>query len=328
MPLVSVLMVSHRDTPYLRPAVQSILTQTLRDLELVFVDNGSGMTPVDLGEMGRDPRLRWLPQGENTGIARGLNAGMNAARSEFVALLDYDDIALPGRLAEQVAALRANPQLGLVASAAQTIDEAGRVTGRQFTLLTEREHRVFSNFDMPVVTPTITGWREVLLRYPYRECFSAAPDYDMFTRIVDTMPTRALATELGQYRKHREQTTVQRRDSQTLNACIIRLITARRRAGRPEGLAELMAELQPCLSAPPQRDVQYGFFARRCLQERFPLLAVYFARKMLSLSRTSGRLVHAFRILAVAAGQQPQLAAEFGRLFFTGPLRAYGLKPV
>jgi GT2 family glycosyltransferase len=64
MPLVSVLMVSHRDTPYLRPAVQSILTQTLRDLELVFVDNGSGMTPVDLGEMGRDPRLRWLPQGE------------------------------------------------------------------------------------------------------------------------------------------------------------------------------------------------------------------------------------------------------------------------
>ena len=48
VPLVSVIIVSHRDTPFVRLAVRSVWEQTMPDLELIFVDNGSGMTPDEL----------------------------------------------------------------------------------------------------------------------------------------------------------------------------------------------------------------------------------------------------------------------------------------
>ena len=82
MPLVSVVMVCHRNTPYVRPAVDSIFDQTLSDWEFVFVSNGSGLAPSDLGAMGSDPRLRWVELSENMGVSRGLNAGIAAVTGD------------------------------------------------------------------------------------------------------------------------------------------------------------------------------------------------------------------------------------------------------
>ena len=74
MPAVSVLMVFHRDTPFLRPALASALKQTFADFELVLVDNGTGLGADALGELGRDPRLRWVRLARNEGIPGGHNA--------------------------------------------------------------------------------------------------------------------------------------------------------------------------------------------------------------------------------------------------------------
>ena len=114
MPQVSVLMVFHRVTPFFEPAVRSVLEQTFDDLELVLVDNGTGLPVKALGELGADPRVHWVRLPCNEGIPSGHNAGVAAARGEFIALQDYDDIALPHRLERQVATLRADPGIGLV----------------------------------------------------------------------------------------------------------------------------------------------------------------------------------------------------------------------
>ena len=63
MPAVSVVTVFHRDSPFLRPAIASILAQTFRDFEYVLVDNGTGMGPEVVGPMGADPRLGWVRVG-------------------------------------------------------------------------------------------------------------------------------------------------------------------------------------------------------------------------------------------------------------------------
>ncbi|MCF7688393.1 MAG: glycosyltransferase [Cephaloticoccus sp.] len=327
MPLVSVIVLVHRNTPFVQVAVDSVLRQTLSDWELLFVDNGSGMKPEDLGPVGRDPRLRWIALPGNLGIPLGMNAGLAAARGEYVAVLDSDDVALPRRFAVQTEFLDTHPEIALVFSAAETINPAGEVTGSWFTLLSGRDHRIFSQYDMPAGTPTFMARREVVQSNPYRECFGVASDYDQFTRITDHHGSCALAEVLTQYRLHPVQVTVQQRPSQVLNACIVRLITARRRAGKPEKLAELLAEVNGWIEVPPDYATLYEFFAARSFEDNFNLLAVYFARKTLAFSRSPARIFAAGRTLLAAMCREPGQIIRLGRMFFTGPLRTFDLRP-
>jgi glycosyltransferase involved in cell wall biosynthesis len=327
MPAVSVLMVFHRDQPFLRPAIASVLAQTHRDFELVLVDNGTGLPADALGEMGRDSRLRWVRLARNEGIPAGHNAGVAAATGEYIALLDHDDIAVAERLERQVAALRADPGLQMVTSAAETIDERGVVVGREFALMAERDQRVFSAYTMPAPTPSCTGRREIFLRHPYRPEFPVAADYDFFARVVDSGRTLGLREVLLRYRQYAEQTTITRRSAQILGACRIRLVTARRRAGRNEDLASLLAAAErPGSETSPAGDY-YREFARRCLAEGFALLATYHARKSIAEGAGPGAIGAAMAVLMGSLRQQPRNSIGLLRMFFTGPLRAHRLHP-
>jgi glycosyltransferase involved in cell wall biosynthesis len=288
MPTVSVILVFHRDTPFLRPAINSILDQTFRDLELVLVDNGVGLMETDLGlSVGEDrPPIKWVRFPENRGIAHGGNAGFAAAVGEFAAFMDYDDIALPNRIARQVIALREHPAWQIVTTRAFLIDAQGAQTGESFTLLSPAEQATFSQFSMPATSPTMMARTEVVRRLPYRPEFIYAPDFDFFPRVADNAVTAAIPEVLLYYRHHANQSTQVGHDSQTLSANIIRLLTARRRAGRPEDFANLTDELAAWRKDAPALAVQYNFFADRAWQENFPLLGVYFARKLLPVDRS------------------------------------------
>jgi hypothetical protein len=320
MPAVSVLMVFHRDTPFLRPAIASVLGQTLRDLELVLVDNGTGLSADALGEAGRDPRLRWVRLPRNAGIPAGHNAGVAAASGEFLALLDYDDLALPLRLERQVERLRAEPSLGLVSSLAETIGETGRVTGREFALVEAGAQRSYTQYAAPVVTPAYTGRREVFAALPYREEFAWTADFDFLARAAERWPLAAVPEVLLHYRRHAGQTTRQLAPQIAAERCAVRLLTARRRAGCAEG-----APLAP--SPGGRSPAVFRRYAAACLDEGFPVLAAYHARRSLAEDRTPagvaaglGVFLRAWRAAATDRGLT-------GRMFFRGPVRALGLRP-
>jgi glycosyltransferase involved in cell wall biosynthesis len=319
-------MVYHRVTPFLRPAVQSVLTQTFSDLELVLVDNGTGAGVAPLGELGRDPRVRLVASPANAGIARGHNLALTQARGEYIVLLDYDDIALPNRIARQIEALRADPRLGLVSARAAAIDENGAVVGPEFSLQGEKDQYLYTAYTTPAVTPTYTGRREIFERFPYRPEFPCAADYDFLARAAEIRPMCGVPEALVHYRHHPGQTTRQRAAAQILNACMIRLITARRRHGRAEELPSVMAEVGSWLQEPPPAEA-YARFARWSLREGFAALAVYHARKLLSVRRDVRAGVRAAAVLGSALRQAPRQAPLLLRLFFTGPVRAHGLKP-
>lgn len=327
MPVVSVLMPFHRVTPHLWPAVQSILGQTLDRLELILVDNGTGAGLAPLEADGRDPRIRLVSLPENAGIAAGRNAAFAQSRGEFIALLDYDDIALPARLAKQVSLLRAEPSLGLVSCLADRIDGQGTVTGREFALLGEREQKVFSNYSMPAPAPSFTGRRELFERFPFRPELDLADDYDFVSRVAEVCAIRAVPETLLHYRHHDRQATQTRVADQCFGASVVRLLTARRRSGRAENFAQLRAALSSWFAAPPPRAVSYAHFARLCLQEKFPLLAVYHARRLLSVQRDPGAIAAALGIASRALRLAPRESGLLARMFFTGPLRTHGLRP-
>jgi glycosyltransferase involved in cell wall biosynthesis len=323
MPAVSVVTVFHRDTPYLRPAIASILNQTFRDLELVLVDNGTGLPAAELGALGNDSRLRWVRLPRNEGIAAGHNAGVAASTGEFIGLLDYDDLAAPDRLEKQVAALRADRGLGLVSALAEIIDEQERPAGRMFCIPDPAGHRAYAQYAAPVITPVAMARREVFECTPYRPQFPYAADLDFQSRATESWRMAVLPEVLLRYRWYAAQTTQQKQASIDNSRCAISLITARRRAGRPEGVEEIVGWAEGLSPAEYSRRV-----ALHCLEEGFWELAAYRARRALALDRSpvsaTRALAHAMRIWKRApAGERDRVA----RMFFSGPVRALGLRP-
>jgi hypothetical protein len=124
MPRVSIITPAYNAAPFLPATIASVQAQTLTDWEMVIVDDGSQDGSAELAEACPDPRVRVLRRA-NTGPSSARNAGIAAARSEYIAFLDADDVALPHRLAAQAARLDASPELAVVASGIEWIDADG-----------------------------------------------------------------------------------------------------------------------------------------------------------------------------------------------------------
>ncbi len=110
---VTVLMTLYNKGPYVAEAIHSILDNNFTDMELLVVDDGSTDGGVEKVKAIADPRIRILESAVNTGRAAAANRGYDAARGEYVAVLDADDQMLPGRLAKQVAFMDTHPEVGV-----------------------------------------------------------------------------------------------------------------------------------------------------------------------------------------------------------------------
>ncbi len=117
-PLVSAVIIFLDGENFLAEAIESVLAQTYRHWELILVDDGStdGSTAIAKGYAERDPRIRYVEHAghANRGKSVSRNRGLQEARGRYVALLDHDDAWLPNKLADQVAALEARPEVGAI----------------------------------------------------------------------------------------------------------------------------------------------------------------------------------------------------------------------
>ncbi|HJV26271.1 MAG TPA: glycosyltransferase [Aromatoleum sp.] len=126
-PLVSVVIPAWNAAWCVGRAIDSVLAQSLRDFELIVVDDGStDDTPVVLAKYG--PSIRIVTQA-NGGMSSARNAGIRAARGAYLAFLDADDRWLPDKLARQVAVLEKQPELAFCAAVATLEDAEGRIVG-------------------------------------------------------------------------------------------------------------------------------------------------------------------------------------------------------
>lgn len=124
MPRISVLTTVFNGMPYLPAAVESVLAQTCGDFEFVIVNDGSTDGTAAYLDALTDWRVRVIHR-ENGGTAAAANQGLEHCTGDFVARMDADDVALPTRLAEQVAFLDAHPAVGLVGTQIAPLGDAG-----------------------------------------------------------------------------------------------------------------------------------------------------------------------------------------------------------
>ena len=121
-------MAVHDGARWLREAVDSILGQTLADLELIVVDDGSTDATADILAGYRDRRLSVVRQ-SRAGLTRSLNRGLGLATAPLLARLDADDVARPERLARQVAFLDAHPEVAVLGTGCREIGPDGEARG-------------------------------------------------------------------------------------------------------------------------------------------------------------------------------------------------------
>ncbi len=188
-PEVSVIMAVHDGGALLARAVESVLAQSLSELELIVVDDGSrdGSNRVLARYAARDPRLVVLANPRRLGLAASLNRALERARGRYLARMDADDFSLPHRLADQAAFLDAEPRVVIVGGAVLPVDGQGRVLGpvrvqpagdraiRNKMLL----HNAFHH-------PSVMLRREVLLRagLAYEPGLAYAQDYELWSRLL------------------------------------------------------------------------------------------------------------------------------------------------
>jgi glycosyltransferase involved in cell wall biosynthesis len=147
--LVSVIVPTYNRAYCLQRALDSALGQTHRAVEVLVVDDGSTDRTAELirAQSANEPRLRYIYQ-RNQGVSEARNAGIRAARGEFVALLDSDDFWYPWKLEAQLAALRRFPEVGMVWTDMEAVDADGRITDPLYLRTMYYAYRQFRNEDL------------------------------------------------------------------------------------------------------------------------------------------------------------------------------------
>jgi glycosyltransferase involved in cell wall biosynthesis len=212
VPLVSVLLAVHDDARYLPGAVESVLQQTVRDLELIVVDDGSTDETSDILGALDDPRVVLLRNDSQLGLAASLNRALDRAKGKYVARLDADDVALPERLERQLARMT---EVAVLGTAVLDLDEHGQTGTLHRNPLGPRGVRWLSLFSSPFFHPTVLVDRDALGDLRYDPSYLESEDYELWTRLLATgVDGRNLEDALVLKRVHPGQASLRRGDLQ------------------------------------------------------------------------------------------------------------------
>lgn len=236
VPRVTVVMAVCNVAQFVREAVASVLAQTYRDFELIVVDDSSSDDSLSILQSFDDARIRIIRHQTNEGAAVSRNDALTAARGEFVAIMDADDVCVPTRLERQVAFLDANPRVGLVGCGVyDNIDVESAVLHTSY--LPEHNEAIQRNL--------MERWcflhSSIMFRRTHYEAvggyvsaFEPAEDHDFVLRILEHCEAHNLWERLVSYRLNPKGLSVMRRQSvKEVRFAAIRL-AQRRRAGQPE----------------------------------------------------------------------------------------------
>lgn len=202
-PLVSLMMGVHNGATHLAEAVDSVLAQSLSDLELIVVDDAStDATPAILAGYD-DARLVVLRNHENIGLTRSLNRAFATARGPYVGRQDADDRSLSDRIRRQVGLLEERPEVSLCGTWARFIDEAGRVAGAGHPPTDSGELAAGLLVENKIFHGTILMRRALMESVGgYREAFRYSQDYDLYLRALGGHRLANVPEELYELRFH------------------------------------------------------------------------------------------------------------------------------
>ncbi len=199
---ISVVIPTYNRVDFLREAIESVLAQTFKDIELIVVDDGSSDGTQELVASYKG-MIRYIRQ-QNSGPSAARNNGIKNAIGRYIAFLDSDDIWLPEMLSKQVSMFTENPTAGLVATGYRLINTvhelAEPVIMNKDELADARNGNLYMNF---FATSSVMVNKVCFDKVGmFNETLNFAEDWDMWIRILQRYSFVYLPEVLMHYRVH------------------------------------------------------------------------------------------------------------------------------
>lgn len=226
-PLVSVILPVFNGSAFLRESIDSILSQTYGNLELVIIDDASVDGSIDIISSYVDKRIRIIRHDANAGLIATLNEGLQLAKGHYVARMDADDISLPERLKHQVEFMETHPGVALLGTQISIIG----------TELPERE--IISGkgpvkaallFSCIIPHPTVMLRSELVRKHEWRydKRHFHCEDFGLWNEIARSYDVDILPEILLKYRSHPGQVSVVHNEVQRDGMHLIRMDNLKR----------------------------------------------------------------------------------------------------
>jgi len=172
----------YNDAPFLNEAIDSILNQTYTDFEFIIVNDGSTDTSGEIIKSYNDPRIKYIENTNNMGIAFSLNRGIENARGEYIARMDGNDVAFDDRFTLQKKCLDNNANIGLVSCNSKVVNESDIFLYNHIKNVHPNDSQVtifFKNY----ITHSVVMMRKSILPIPTYNENCHAEDYDLWIKL-------------------------------------------------------------------------------------------------------------------------------------------------
>lgn len=213
---VSVLMPVFNAEKYLAEAIDSIISQSFEDWELVIINDGSTDSSLSIIETYVDKRIRLINNPQNIGLIKTLNNGINLCHGEYIARMDADDISHPERLQQQVNFLEQNNNHILCGTNATVINNKGECTGKIVNPSDNIYLQINLLFTNPFIHPSVMLRKSALVNTLFNEKAIHIEDYELWTRLAQTGQVANLRQALLQYRWHDTNVSVEHAQTQEI----------------------------------------------------------------------------------------------------------------
>lgn len=207
MPKVSVIMPAYNAEKYIKEAMESILSQTFRDFEFIVLNDCSRDETEAIIQSFDDPRIVYVKNDRNMGVAGTLNRGLGMAEGQYIARMDADDISLPARLEKQVQYLDAHPDVAVLGTNVEIFDENG-VISTGWSSTDPEQMKVDLLFSCGLAHPSVMMRKSVVQELGgYDLDFEGLEDYQLWCRVAKRHGVTTLPNLLFRYRVHSAQVT-------------------------------------------------------------------------------------------------------------------------
>lgn len=292
--MISVIMAAYNASAYISLAIESILNQTYTKFELIIVDDGSSDDTLAIARRyaAQDSRVKVIAL-EHAGVAKARNTAIEAAQYPWIAAMDADDIALPERLAKQLAAAEREPDVVVWGTYLTRIDINGGTLGilqlgpttREAYFAIDKTKQIIELFN-----PTAMFRRDIALKVGgYDAQMVPSEDSELWDRMSDYGPVMVVPESLLLYRLHPKSLSMTQQDRQKM----LHQFPIERRKAMQEGYTLTFDEFQARFNRRPLLDRFQTYMLNRS-KYNGKMASIYLAQRVYSKAIPSLLLAVAF----------------------------------
>jgi len=219
-------MTIYNGAEFMEKAIDSVLNQTYRNIELIILNDGStdATEAIALEKQRQDHRINYFINEENLGLSQSRNKAMKLAQGDLIAITDADDINVPHRFELQVSQLLKHPEVDIIGSSVTLVNNKNEICDVWYYPLEHNEIKEGLETASTVANPSCMFKREVFSRLGgYTAELIICEDWDFFYRAGSYFRFANISEPLVFYRFHENNTSVTKLEYTVMYATCFRL---------------------------------------------------------------------------------------------------------